>query len=152
MPPVFAAQANQSHLNKHRCCGMMTEVLERADAVLSAHAASQLGPFWYFRFIYSALIASIGFYPVCSVGWSTVCASTPAQSCSGGCDTPKHGVTHLISMQKLFAQNNFLTCGISRMIFHTPKRKGAVVEAMCREHSVRISEQPLLIRKLITLV
>lgn len=47
---------------------MMAEVLERTDAVLSAHAASQLGPFWHFRSIYSAVIASIGFYPVCSVG------------------------------------------------------------------------------------
>lgn len=112
---------------------MMAEVLELAEAVLSAHAASQLGPFWHFRFIHCAVIASNGFDPVCSEG---VCASTPAQSRSGGCHTPKHGVTHLIFMQKLLAQNNFLTCGISRMICHTPKQKGAVVEAMCRELSV----------------
>lgn len=68
MPPHFAAQVEQTHLNKHRRCGMMAEVLERADAVLGARAASQLGPFWHFNFIYSAFIASIGFSPVCSDG------------------------------------------------------------------------------------
>lgn len=68
MPPLFAAQADLSRLNKHQRCRMMAEVLERTDAALSAHAASQPELFWHFRFIYSALIASCGFNPVCSVG------------------------------------------------------------------------------------
>lgn len=57
---------------------MMAEVLERADAVLSAHAASQLGPFWHFRFIYSAVIASIGFSAVCGGGGVRISTSPRA--------------------------------------------------------------------------
>lgn len=46
---------------------MMAEVLERTDAALGAHAASQPGLFRHFRFIYSAVTAPVGSDPVCGV-------------------------------------------------------------------------------------
>lgn len=108
MPPIFTAQADQSHLNKHGRCGMTAEVLEATDAALSANAASQLGPFGRFGLIYSTVIASNkGVLAGNQHIWIFFFPPTPAQSCGGvavmAAIQPKHGVTHLISMLKPFA-------------------------------------------------
>lgn len=85
----------------------MAEVLERTDAALSARTASRPGPVCRFRLIYCTAIAShkrvlagnerLELIPAAAPAH----VSTPAQSCGGGGrDTPRHGVTHLISTQK----------------------------------------------------